>query len=439
MDSYHAATYQSHNVVLPERMNAPTDAAAQQAPAQGGEIKVSHLARRIHGWSWQAFPIGMGTGAVYVTLSGLKEHANALTHVETFFYFLNMALFLLNVTTLAIQMIVYPTQALRLVKDPVKGIFVPLVVLSFATIIIGTIKYAVPSGHVGPGFIYALFWVYVAFAVLVCFPMLMVWFNQPHDLRTFTPAWAFLVFPMMLVGVVAFNVLDVVPAREERAVGVLLTGYVFQGLGFFVTFFYICIYLIRIMTTGFLEGHQANGAFVAVGPPGFTALALMKLGENAAEILPLHGLVSEQAGQIWYATSVMSGLMLFGLAVFLFVFGVLPYWFKVHKHLSEILGCWALTFPNVGWISTIRVLGDIFKLDGFYIWHLTMTVLMCTVWLVLFALTAYAFVKGKIFLARREEVLQDALERKLVLLHRSPRHSESGSEATYNKEAQGQV
>ena len=74
----------------------------------------------------------------------------------------------------------------------------------------------------------------------------------------------------MLVGVVAFNVLDVVPAREERAVGVLLTGYVFQGefavlrdsrggtaprpgladlcsagLGFFVTFFYICIYLIR--------------------------------------------------------------------------------------------------------------------------------------------------------------------------------------------------
>ena len=35
----------------------------------------------------------------------------------------------------------------------------------------------------------------------------------------------------------------------------------------------------------------------------------------------------------------MSGVMLFGLAVFLFVFGILPYWFKVHKHLSEILGC----------------------------------------------------------------------------------------------------
>ena len=50
------------------------------------------------------FPIGMGTGAVYVTLSGLKEHASVLTHVETFFYFLNMALFILNVTTLAVQL-----------------------------------------------------------------------------------------------------------------------------------------------------------------------------------------------------------------------------------------------------------------------------------------------------------------------------------------------
>ncbi len=51
------------------------------------------------------FPIGMGTGAVYVTLSGLKEHSTTLTNVETFFYFLNMALFLLNVTTLTIQLV----------------------------------------------------------------------------------------------------------------------------------------------------------------------------------------------------------------------------------------------------------------------------------------------------------------------------------------------
>ena len=35
----------------------------------------------------------------------------------------------------------------------------------------------------------------------------------------------------------------------------------------------------------------------------------------------------------------MAALLLFGLAVFFFIFGALPYWFKLHKNLNEILGC----------------------------------------------------------------------------------------------------
>ncbi|KAL1705766.1 voltage-dependent anion channel-domain-containing protein [Schizophyllum commune] len=380
--------------------------------ANSAQPPVSSLARRIHGWSWQAFPIGMGTGAVYVTLSGLKEHSDALTTVETVFFFLNIILFTLNCTTLLIQAIIYPRQALRLIKDPVKGIFVPLVVLSFATIIIGTINYAVPSGHVHPGFIYALFWVYVTFALVTCIPMLMIWYNQPHDLTHFTPAYAFLVFPMMLVGVVAFNVLNVMDPTDPASVGVLLVGYFFQGLGFFMTFFYICIYIIRC--TGFLEGHQANGAFVACGPPGFTALALINLADHAQNILHAHNLVSPMAGEIWYATSVMSGLLLYGLAVFLFFFGILPYWFKLHKHLNEILGCWALTFPNVGWISTTRLLGDIFHVQGLFVVHLFMAVVMCIAWAVLFSLTLLALWKGLIFCSKPEDVVKDTMASPLL-------------------------
>ncbi|QRW22643.1 malic acid transport protein [Rhizoctonia solani] len=63
------------------------------------------------------------------------------------------------------------------------------------------------------------------------------------------------------------------------------------------------------------------GAFVASGPPGFTALALINLGRSAKEILPRYNLVSPMAGEIFYAASVMSALLLFGLAVFFFAFG----------------------------------------------------------------------------------------------------------------------
>jgi Voltage-dependent anion channel len=121
-----------------------------------------------------------------------------------------------------------------------------------------------------------------------------------------------------------------------------------------------------------MEGHQANGAFVACGPPGFTAVALINLGSQARKMflvifnhlfnpealtpnnvssalfhsLPLHNLVSPLAGEIWFSSSVMIGILLFGLAIFFFVFGLLPYWFKVHMHLSEILGCQHPLLPH---------------------------------------------------------------------------------------------
>jgi tellurite resistance protein TehA-like permease len=100
-----------------------------------------------------------------------------------------------------------------------------------------------------------------------------------------------LIYSQMLVGVVAFNVLKVIPAEDPRSIGIMLTGYFFQGLGFFMTFFYIGIYILRIMTTGFLDGHQANGAFVACGPPGFTALVLLNLGDKARDMYVIHMLL----------------------------------------------------------------------------------------------------------------------------------------------------
>ena len=92
----------------------------------------------------------MGTGAVYVTIAGLREHwGPKINPVETVFFFFNLVLFILNNTTLLLQLFcechvlisshtygadvltihaVYPRQARRLITDPAKCIFVPLMV-----------------------------------------------------------------------------------------------------------------------------------------------------------------------------------------------------------------------------------------------------------------------------------------------------------------------
>ena len=92
----------------------------------------------------------MGTGAVYVTIAGLREHwGPKINPVETVFFFFNLVLIILNNTTLLLQLFcecrvlisshtygadvlmihaVYPRQARRLITDPAKCIFVPLMV-----------------------------------------------------------------------------------------------------------------------------------------------------------------------------------------------------------------------------------------------------------------------------------------------------------------------
>lgn len=69
----------------------------------------------------------------------------------------------------------------------------------------------------------------------------------------------------MLTGIVGSQALDVFPHEDPRCVSILLVSYVFQGAGLTITMLYLSLYLLRIVTTGFLDGHQANGAFVAAG------------------------------------------------------------------------------------------------------------------------------------------------------------------------------
>ncbi|KZV64733.1 hypothetical protein PENSPDRAFT_656325 [Peniophora sp. CONT] len=404
----------------------------ESIPDDARPHRVSHIARRVHGWSWQAFPVGMGTGAVYVSINGLKQQSSALRTVETVFFFLNLVLFCINVSTLAIQAVLYPRQAKRLVTDPSKNIYVPLVVLSYATLLIGAINYDQVPDNVRSDLAYILFWIYVGLAVAVSFPLLMIWFNRPHDIRQFSPAWMFLVFPMMLVGVVAFNVLEVMDPAEERTLGVLFVGYFFQGLGSCVTILYIAIYFIRLMMTGFMEGHQANGAFIAVGPPGFTALSLIKLGAQARDILPRHAVVADIAGEVWYSASVLAALMMFGLAGFLVIFGALPYWFKLHRHLNEILGCWALTFPNVGWIGCLGALADALNVPGLRIVQIVFVVVLSAIWIVLAVLTVVAFCRGLIFYDKADDVIADATHIFEKTGHRTPRSPSGQNTPTVN-------
>ncbi|KAK0452756.1 voltage-dependent anion channel [Desarmillaria tabescens] len=401
--------------------------------------QVHGIARRIHGWSWQSFPILMGTSAVYMTLSALKHHPAFVSSIETVFFFLSITLFFANIVMLLLQAIcafslpaIFPRHAWSRLQDPIQGTFV----VSFATIVVGTMDYDLNYGHISSNLVFALFCIYLVIAIATCFPMIKITFSQPHDLPHFAPSYAFPVFPLMLTGLVSANTLKVIDASDPRALGILLVGYVVHGLGLFLAFFFLVIYIIRLMMNGFMDGRQSNVAFVACSPPGFSALTLISLGDHARTILGARGYINEATGDIWYSASVMASLLLYGLALFFFIFGVIPYRFSLRRHLDGILDCWALTFPNVGWINATRSLGDIFQIQGFFTFHLVMTVFMCITWLFLFTLTVIAFCKGRIFKSGKEDFMRDiqaqeevAEERPAPVVPSSAHHLEGCSRA----------
>ncbi|KAG0143898.1 hypothetical protein CROQUDRAFT_162666 [Cronartium quercuum f. sp. fusiforme G11] len=332
-------------------------------------------------------------------------------NLQIFLFFLNGAIFTFTSLILVIQAYLYPSRAKSLLFDPATTIFVPTFALNFATLILGLVNYAVPANVLGWVGLEVLFYCYVFLALVICIPLLVAWYNKPHDLKTFTPAWAFLLFPLMLVGVVASRILAVMPLDSPQAVSVLFLGYMFQGLGTCMTFFYIPIYLSRIMQTGFMEGHQANGAFVMAGPPGFTAVALISLGRVVPEVFKqndLHEMMTQQVGVVFFGTGVLMGIFLLGLCLVLFLMALIPYYSKIHKRLSEVLGMWATTFPIVGMTTTLRLLGDIFQSQILLFGQLIMTIFVCCAYVTALTCTVLALCKGKILFSSSEAVLRDS-------------------------------
>ncbi|KNE94506.1 hypothetical protein PSTG_12152 [Puccinia striiformis f. sp. tritici PST-78] len=378
---------------------------------------VSNFSKRIHGMTWQAYPVGLGTATGYILLANLKTHPAFLTKIEILLFIMNIIIFSLTTGLMVVQAVLYPQQFKRVALDPNKNSFIPTCVLVlFVQLTLNFVKAfwtltlypSVPAGVTVEELI-IFFWIYVTFAISVAITVLTIWFSSPRNpTAAMTPAWAFPVFPLLLTGVVTFNVLRIVPLTDPRAVSIFVTGFLMFGAGAFMCIFYLAIFLLRIMTTGFLDGHQANGAFIAAGPPGFSALILFNMGKVASKLFPIHSLISPNAGEIFFVTGcVMVGIMLTGCSALLFTMAAIPYWTRLHKHLNEILGCWATTFPNIGLILSLKFLGDTFDSKVFYTFQTILTVMVFVVYLIVLFLTILAIWKGLILMSDDKSVYMD--------------------------------
>ncbi|KAH9444209.1 hypothetical protein Pst134EB_026587 [Puccinia striiformis f. sp. tritici] len=105
---------------------------------------VSNFSKRIHGMTWQAYPVGLGTATGYILLANLKTHPAFLTKIEILLFIMNIIIFSLTTGLMVVQAVLYPQQFKRVALDPNKNSFIPTCVLVFATIIVGIVNYGTP-------------------------------------------------------------------------------------------------------------------------------------------------------------------------------------------------------------------------------------------------------------------------------------------------------
>lgn len=167
-----------------------------------------------------------------------------------------------------------------------ESVFIPTFWLTIATLVSNMQQYGVPSsGPWLPVALRVLFWTYSActFASAIL-QYHLLFTGKPLTIQSMATAWLLPIFPLMLCGTLASVTAGTQPAHH--GIPIIIPGVTFQGVGFIVEVFMYGNYVSRLMLYGLPSLNTRPGMFIAVGPPSFTALALIGMANVALIIFP---------------------------------------------------------------------------------------------------------------------------------------------------------
>ncbi|KAK4998921.1 hypothetical protein LTR66_001950 [Elasticomyces elasticus] len=335
----------------------------------------------------------MSTGGLSLALSGTPHRFNGLDTIGAVVFLFDVALFIIICAGISTRFIRVPGSLLRSLRHPTEALFFPTFWLSISTLMGCMQRYGVPS--TGSWLVVAvrvLFWIYAASTFLIaCFQYWYLFTAKQLTIQSMTPAWILPIFPAMLCG----------SQPPVHRLPIIVAGVTFQGLGMTVSFLMYSIYIHRLMEMGLPSPNLRPGMFIAVGPPAFTALALIgmvdALPENygyfATYPLAVHAL---------RPMALFIGIFLWALALWFFSIALISVLAGV-REMSFHLVWWAFVFPNVGFtIATISI-GEQLGSEGVLWIGSAMTILLVCAWLFVFTHHVKAVLARRIMMPGMDE------------------------------------
>lgn len=360
-------------------------------------------------FAWYAWTMSTGGVAFVLSVVPPAYRFSGLTTIGTVIFVMNLFIFAFVTTAIATRFIIHPGTFTSSLANPHEGFFFATFWLSLATMITNTTAYGIPNS--GPWLIAALrysFWVYTICATLLAIFYYHVLFTVKKLVITnVLPGWVLPIFPAMLVGTLASAIAKTQPA--ENALPIVVAGLSYQGLGFFVALMMYGIYFGRLLTSGLPIYMSRPAMFIAVGPPSFTALAFIGMGQDvvAAKIFETYTTLPGIVDQTLIPDFFQLLALLF--AIFLWVFAL---WFFAIALVATIeaiprndfhLNWYAYVFPNVGFTISALKIGERLNSPAIQAVGTGMAALLFFLWILIMVCHFRAVVQRKICWPGKDE------------------------------------
>lgn len=342
------------------------------------------------------FTVSMGTGVEALIVSEFPMLKAFTWQLGTGLWYLNILLFVLFSVLYGLRWAFYPHEAKQIFQHPSMSLFLGTIPMALATILNGFLKYGqFIYGDTAVQIAQTLWYADVVLALLVAWAVPFAMYrHQEHALQQMTAVW---LLPIVACEVAASSggLLLGHLAADTHAVAILLGSYVLWGVSVLPAFAILTILMLRLVLHKLPEKELAVSSWLALGPIGTAALALLVLGHQAPMLMASLGLA--QLGQLFQQAGILASLILLGFGLWWLGIAVLTTLHHAKQDLPFNLGWWGLTFPLGVYTLAILTLAQQLNLAFLYAVGYAFAAILMLLWSLVATKTAHGFYQGHLF------------------------------------------
>ncbi|KAH6644320.1 C4-dicarboxylate transporter/malic acid transport protein-like protein [Boeremia exigua] len=354
--------------------------------------------QRLHHFTWSSFEVTMSTGALATLIGQQTYKIPGNDAIGWFFAILNVILFITFTGCIIYRFTSVRGSLTKSLHHPHESFFFGAYFVSLALILYCADLYVA---------IETLYWTFAVIVALVAVLQFHFIFDSVKlPVTNALPAWILPVYPFLMLGVVGSAILKNQPATA--GLPIFIGSIAFQGLGWTVAYFFLTIYVTRLVNSDLPAPPKRPAMFVAVGPAAYTVNTFVALGMQAPKHIPkgFLGIDSIPVGDVFKAVAILVGVFMW----------LVSFWFSALSTVSVLISAnkshftlnwWAFIFPNVGLVTALLQIAEALELNSVQVVCAVATGVLTLLWIFCAVMHVRALLRREILWPGQDEDMED--------------------------------